>query len=84
VQAALPAFIDPRVAAGAPLVDDVFQCTTAGGGGGLLVAPTADQLTAIKAIFPNGVCDYSKPGIGQTQKVTTWASFKGDGTFVGL
>jgi hypothetical protein len=47
-------------------------------------APTADQLTAIKAIFPNGVCDYSKPGIGQTQKITTWASFKGDGTFVGL
>ena len=34
--------------------------------------------------FPDGVCDYTKPGVGQTQKITTWAIFKDDGTFVGL
>jgi hypothetical protein len=80
-----PSYTDPRVAAGAPLVDDIFQCTMKPvAAADYKTAPTADQLAAIKAIFPNGVCDYTKPGVGQTQKITTWASFKGDGTFVGL
>jgi hypothetical protein len=28
----------------------------------------------LKAIFPGGVCDFSKPGVAQTP-VVTWASF---------
>jgi hypothetical protein len=30
------------------------------------------------------VCDYTKPGVGQTQKIITWAMFKDAGEFVGL
>jgi hypothetical protein len=47
-------------------------------------APSADQLAKLKTVFPNGVCDYTKPGVGQTQKITTWAMFTDDGVFVGL
>ena len=47
-------------------------------------APTADQMAQLQKIFAKGVCDWSKPGIGQDQKLTTWAMFKGDGTYVGL
>ena len=26
---------------------------------------TAEQLERLKAVFPEGVCDYTRPGIGQ-------------------
>jgi hypothetical protein len=41
-------------------------------------------MAQLQKIFPAGVCDYSKPGVGQGAKVVTWATFKGDGSFVGL
>jgi hypothetical protein len=77
-----PTYSDPRMAAGAPLVDDVFKCTLKPvDAADYKTAPTADQLAALKTIFPAGVCDYTKPGVGQTQKITTWAVFSGNGKF---
>ena len=35
---------------------------------------TAAQITQLKAIFPRGVCDYSKRGQGQGP-ATTWLSY---------
>jgi len=35
---------------------------------------TAADLQRLRAIFPGGVCNWSKPGVGQT-RVVTWASF---------
>jgi len=35
---------------------------------------TASDLQRLRAIFPSGVCDWSKPGVGQT-RVLPWASF---------
>jgi Tannase-like family of unknown function (DUF6351) len=35
---------------------------------------TAAELTRLSAIFPDGVCDWSKPGVNQTG-VVPWASF---------
>ncbi len=38
-----------------------------------------DEQTALKAAFPTGVCDYSKPGVGQQKPVGDWLSY-GDET----
>jgi hypothetical protein len=80
-----PTTTDPRIAAGGPMTDDVFKCTLKPVDmADYKVAPSADQLAKLKTVFPDGVCDYTKPGVGQTQKITTWASFSDDGVFVGL
>jgi hypothetical protein len=34
---------------------------------------TPQQIARLKGIFPNGVCDWSKPGVNQTA-VVTWPS----------
>jgi hypothetical protein len=81
----MPLFSHPRMAAGGPMTDDVMKCQLKPiVASDYKVAPNADQLAQLQKIFPGGVCDYSKPGVGQTEKVVTWAAFKGDGTFVGL
>jgi len=36
---------------------------------------TDNELTRLKAIFPNGVCDYSRPGVSQEVTKTFWQSF---------
>jgi hypothetical protein len=80
-----PQFSHPRVAAGGPTTDDVFKCQVKPiDAKDYKTAPTADQLTKLQAAFPQGVCDYTKPGVGQTQKIVTWAMFKDSGEYVGL
>jgi hypothetical protein len=77
---------DARLAAGAPATDDIFKCTLKPiDGKDYKVARTADQLAQLQKVFAEGVCDYSKPGVGQMTKVVTWAVFnKGDGEFTAL
>ena len=36
---------------------------------------TADQLATLKTVFPGGVCDYSKPGVGQVPLAGTWLMY---------
>jgi hypothetical protein len=80
-----PFYSDSRIAAGGPLVDDIFKCQLKPiDVKDYKVAPTADQMAALQKVFATGVCDYTKPGVGQEAKLTTWAVFKGDGTWVGL
>jgi len=76
---------DARLAAGAPASDDVFKCALKPvEAADYKPTPTAEQLAQLRQIFPEGVCDYGKPGVGQTRLPGTWASFKGDGEFVTL
>jgi hypothetical protein len=77
---------DARLVAGAPATDDVLKCTLKPvDPKDYRAALGADQLALIRKTFPEGVCDYSKPGVGQTTKVTTWAMFdKGNGEFTAL
>jgi hypothetical protein len=83
--AIFPYMRDARIVAGGPLTSDVMKCTTKPiAASDYKVAPTADQMAQLQKIFPTGTCDYSKPGVGQVAKITTWAVFKGDGSFVGL
>jgi hypothetical protein len=59
----------PRQGAGGPLSEDVFKCQLkaldfgAPEYGG--VAFTADQQARLAAVFPTGVCDWTKPGVEQ-------------------
>ena len=36
---------------------------------------TADQVRRLRAIFPQGVCDYSRRGVGQQLVKDTWLSY---------
>ena len=67
-----------RVAAGEVATSDVMKCqvkpmSMADYPG---VTFTGTQWAALSAVFPGGVCDYSKPGIGQVQP-TPWLTFEG-------
>jgi Tannase-like family of unknown function (DUF6351) len=76
---------DARLVAGAPATDDVLKCALKPiDPKDYAVAPTAEQLAQLRKVFLDGVCDYAKPGIGQTTKVATWAVFKGNGEFASL
>jgi hypothetical protein len=71
---------NPRVAAGAPLRDDILKCRlqpltrTAYGA----VSFTDEQWARLQAAFGLGVCDWTRPGVGQTTTVP-WASYAGGG-----
>ncbi len=58
---------DPRTAAGAPRSDDVIKCRlSAVDAAAYGIELTPDQITKLGTVFPQGVCDYSSGGLGQT------------------
>jgi hypothetical protein len=68
----------PRQVAGGPLTEDLFKCQ-------LRPIDFADpvysglstaQRARLQAVFPSGVCDWTKPGIGQ-QTSPGWITFSG-------
>ena len=75
-----PYFGDPRIAAGGPSTDDVIKCqlkpldrddpdfTNYG------VTFTDLEWGQLEAAFPDGVCDYTKPSIGD-QPVVAWQTY---------
>ena len=67
---------DPRIAAGAPITNDILKCQLKP------VDPedyddqlTDDQVERLRRTFPDGVCDYSKPGVGQGALQGTWLRY---------
>jgi hypothetical protein len=70
-----PYYGDPRIAAGGPLSDDVLKCA-------LKPLKRADypglfndaQWQRLQHAFTGGVCDYTRPGVGQ-QPPQAWTSF---------
>ncbi len=76
---------DARLAAGAPPTDDVFKCALKPvDPADYKVLPTAEQLARLRQVFPDGVCDYTKPGIEQVALAGTWLSFRGNGEFAAI
>jgi hypothetical protein len=71
-----PAYSTPRMVAGEPLTNDVLKCQlkpiAAAEYDGKL---SQDDLSKLKSIFPKGVCDYGKPGVGQVPTAGIWQSF---------
>src|SRR5215469_1048538 len=71
-----PAFSTPRMVAGEPLANDVLKCQLIPIDFSLYkIRFTAAEAAQLKAIFPQGVCDYSKPGVGQQPPDGTWQAF---------
>ena len=71
-----PAFSTPRMVAGEPLANDVLKCQLRPLDPSLYkVRFTAAETAQLKAIFSQGVCDYSKPGVGQQPPDGTWQAF---------
>jgi hypothetical protein len=70
-----PVYSSPRFQAGGPLAADVLKCQLKQIDAKDYSVPlsTAD-LKRLKAAFPEGVCDWAKPGVNQVP-VVTWASF---------
>jgi hypothetical protein len=61
-----PLHSSTRRVAGSPVTDDVIKCQLKPVDfGDYKVALTSDEKARLQRIFPNGVCDYSKPGVGQ-------------------
>jgi hypothetical protein len=67
----------PRFVAGEPHTDDVLDCQlkALNRSDYLPVTFTNAQWQQLQQAFPNGVCDYSKPGVGQGP-TTTWLTYQ--------
>jgi hypothetical protein len=71
-----PAFSIPRLVAGEPLENNVIKCQLRPvNPAEYKVSFTTTEVAQLKAIFPQGVCDYSMPGVGQRPTEGTWQFF---------
>ncbi|WP_334189815.1 DUF6351 family protein [Noviherbaspirillum sp.] len=71
----------PRQAAGGPLSENVLKCQLKPFNAAEY-APrtlTAEQQNRLQAVFPGGVCDWSKPGVGQQDAVSPLTFAAGPG-----
>ncbi|HYC00992.1 MAG TPA: DUF6351 family protein [Candidatus Limnocylindrales bacterium] len=77
--AAFPYFGSPRLVAGMPLSHDIAACQTRPldrDDYASVVPPLTDEQWArLQAAFPEGVCDYGLPGVGQEPSVP-WLTYK--------
>ena len=69
-----------RIAAGGPPTNDVMKCRlrplSIDDYNGAVPPMTTAQFERLKKVFPNGVCDWSKPGVGYQPNVP-WMTFTG-------
>jgi hypothetical protein len=71
-----PAFADPRIVAGEPVIGDVLKCTLKPVDPKDYKQPlNAAQFARLKTIFPQGTCDFSRPGLGQVKLGPTWVAY---------
>jgi hypothetical protein len=77
----LPKHASPRQVAGGPLAENILKCrlkplNTADYAPATL---TTDQLNRLRAVFPDGVCDWSRTGIGQQDPISPLTFAAGPG-----
>jgi hypothetical protein len=71
-----PTFPSPHMLAGAPATNDVLKCSLKPVDPADYGVPvTPEQAARLKAIFPNGVCDWTRPGVEQRGLAGPWLSF---------
>ena len=74
-----PISSDARMVAGAPWANDVLKCALQPVDPGDYAQPlTPAQGAALERIFPEGICDWAQPGIGQVPLAGTWAVYHGN------
>ncbi len=67
---------DSRIVAGADLASTVLKCELQPvDPDAYEVELTDDQLDRLESIFPEGVCDYSQPGVGRADLEGTWLEY---------
>ena len=80
-----PPHANPYIRAGAPLANNVVKCALKPiRREDYAVRFTDAELAELASIFPDGVCDYSRPGVGQQGLRGTWLSFGPAGAPRGL
>ncbi len=71
-----PAPPAPREVAGSPIGSDILKCRlTPVDVAGYDVPFTAAEAAKLEQVFPAGVCDWSQPGVEQTEPLGTWLRF---------
>ena len=71
-----PAFSSPRMVAGGPLANDIVKCQLKPIKFSDYTASfTASQRQQLRQIFPDGVCDWERPGVEQRPLRGLWLSF---------
>jgi hypothetical protein len=74
-----PTHLMPRMVAGGPLTNDVQKCALEPiDRRDYAVTFTSEERARLRAIFPDGVCDWSKPGVGRRAFRGPWQDFGGD------
>jgi hypothetical protein len=75
-----PTHLNPRLAAGQPLANDVLKCKLKPvNATDYAQTLTATQLARLRAVFPRGVCDYRRAGVEQRPLEDTWLSYPQSG-----
>src|SRR3954463_3631483 len=77
-EAVVPIYGTPRTVAGDALTTDTNKCQLKPLNRSDDYGPiplTDDQWTALQQVFPDGVCDFSKPGVDQ-QKTIPWQTYQ--------
>ena len=73
---AYPVHGDPRTAAGAPQRNDALKCQLEPTSKATYrVAFTSAQRQRLAQVFPQGVCDWTKPSVGQVPVQGTWLDY---------
>jgi hypothetical protein len=71
-----PPHAGTRMIAGAPLESDILKCQLKPLDRADYAVTFADaEWARLQAVFPTGVCDWSKPGVGQEVAPRTWLSY---------
>ena len=74
-QVLFPVAANPRLAAGSPLTQDRLRCELKPVDRADYKAPLTDaQLAIVREVFPGGVCDFNRPGVGK-RAPQTWLSY---------
>ena len=74
-----PVHANPRIAAGEPLVNDIIKCQLKPlDPSDYAQSLTPDQLARMNAVYPDGVCDYTRPGVEQQLLTDTWLLYLSD------
>ncbi|MDA1183026.1 MAG: DUF6351 family protein [Acidobacteria bacterium] len=74
-----PVYANPRIVAGMPPVSEHLKCQLKPADRSDYSREVTDaQLASLRAVFPQGVCDYSKPGVGYGPPAGVWQTFLAD------
>ena len=80
--ALFPPHGDSRMVAGSLIKNDVLKCQLKPVDAAEYPASmTPALLKRVKAAFPDGVCDWSQPGVGQVKQVGVWLRYDGTGRY---